>query len=47
MTFSDELKDLLNKMLEVNPFKRIKIDEILEHPWLAEINQSTCTMKDV
>lgn len=28
------LKDLLKKLLTVDPQKRISIDEILEHPWL-------------
>ena len=31
---SNELKDLLNKIFEVNPNKRITIDRILNHPWL-------------
>jgi hypothetical protein len=26
--------DLINKILELNPNKRIKLDEILNHPWL-------------
>ena len=33
---SDNLKDLLDKMLEINPDKRIYLDEILKHPWLNE-----------
>ena len=35
---SPELKDLLNKILEVNPNKRISVDDILNHPWLNDIN---------
>ena len=35
---SPELKDLLNKILEVNPNKRISVDDILNHPWLSDIN---------
>ena len=35
---SNELKDLLNKILEVNPNKRISIDDILKHPWLNDDN---------
>ena len=31
---SNELMDLINKILELNPNKRIIIDEILKHPWL-------------
>ena len=37
---SNELKDLLNKILEVNPNKRINIDNILKHPWLNDDNNS-------
>ena len=33
---SDNIKDLLTKMLCVDPDKRIGIDEILRHPWLQE-----------
>ena len=33
---SENLKDLLDKLLEINPEKRITIDEILKHPWLNE-----------
>ena len=33
---SDNLKDLINKMLEINPEKRISLDEILNHPWLND-----------
>jgi serine/threonine protein kinase len=33
-SFSEDLKDLIRKMLEVNPTKRYKIEEILAHPWL-------------
>ena len=33
---SDNLKDLLNKMLEINPNKRISLDEIIKHPWLND-----------
>ena len=31
---SDEASDLIKKMLVVDPEKRIKINEILNHPWL-------------
>ena len=34
---SNNLNDLIFKILEINPKKRIKIDEILNHPWI--INQ--------
>ena len=31
---SREAKDLLHSLLEVNPKKRITVDQVLEHPWL-------------
>ena len=34
---SNELKDLLNKILEVNPNKRFSVDNILKHPWLNDV----------
>ena len=33
---SNELKDLLSKILEVNPNKRISVDGILNHPWMIQ-----------
>jgi serine/threonine protein kinase len=35
---SNEASDLINKMLEVDPEKRITVDEILKHPWLKNVN---------
>ena len=35
---SKESNDLLHKLLQVNPKKRITIDEALSHPWLNNIN---------
>ena len=32
---SDEVKDLINRMLQPNPVKRITIKEIRDHPWYA------------
>ena len=34
--FSDEFKDLFSKMVQLDPSKRLSIEEILSHPWLAE-----------
>ena len=31
---SDEANDLINRILEVEPKKRITIEQILEHPWV-------------
>jgi serine/threonine protein kinase len=35
-TTSIEGKDLLNRMLQPNPFNRITISEILDHPWFKK-----------
>ena len=35
---SKNAHDLLNKLLEINPSKRINIDEALNHPWFSEKN---------
>lgn len=35
-TISDEAKDLINRMLQPNPLKRISLHEILEHPWFTK-----------
>lgn len=31
---SDEAKDLINKVLVVDPTKRISADELATHPWM-------------
>ena len=36
---SEEAKDLIRKILEVNPKKRIKIKEIKEHAWFNSVNR--------
>jgi serine/threonine protein kinase len=33
--FSQDAKDLINRMLEPNPLRRISVDEILAHPWVC------------
>lgn len=33
---SDDAKNLVRRMLTVNPEQRIKIDEIFKHPWISE-----------
>ena len=35
---SNEAKDLLSKLLKVNPIERIKLDEIKKHPWFNLYN---------
>ena len=47
---SKELNDLINKILELNPKKRISINDILNHPWLNieedNDNQNNLLYKD-
>jgi serine/threonine protein kinase len=33
--FSDELIDLLRKMMRADPQSRLSLEEVLEHPWLT------------
>ena len=33
---SDEFKDLINSLINLNPSKRLAIDEILSHPWITK-----------
>jgi len=34
-TVTPEAKDLINKMLTINPAKRITAAEALKHPWIS------------
>lgn len=34
-TVTPEAKDLINKMLTINPAKRIHASEALKHPWIC------------
>ena len=36
LNLSDKFKDLINKLISLNPAKRLSIDEILKHSWLVE-----------
>ena len=38
LNISNNLNDLINKILEINPKKRITIEEILNHPWIKNGN---------
>ena len=33
---SDDLKDLLNRLFDTDPTRRISIAEVCEHEWFAE-----------
>ena len=37
---SEEVRDLLSKMLEVDPNKRLTIPQILCHPWFSDYNEN-------
>jgi len=37
-TVSNECRDLLKKMIQINPDKRITIHEIKNHPWMKKFN---------
>lgn len=38
---SDEAKDLIRSLLNVDPAQRLTVNQALSHPWLAEVNQKT------
>jgi serine/threonine protein kinase len=38
---SDEAKDLIKRMLETDPMKRITAKEVLQHPWLVNIDDDS------
>ena len=37
-SISEELKDLLHKLLEKDPAKRVGVEGIKEHPWFSDLN---------
>jgi len=41
---SDSLKDLINKMLDTDPDKRISLQDVLEHPWMKKHDFLSCIM---
>ena len=41
----DEAIDLLNKMLQFNPYKRINLNDCLEHPFVAEVRDKSKEIK--
>lgn len=38
---SESVKDLIRKMMCVDPVKRLTIDDVLKHPWLADDHENT------
>ena len=43
---SEDAKDLISKMLKVNPLERISILEIKRHPWFMSSDQTNFVLKD-
>lgn len=43
---SEESKDLIRKMLVLTPENRIKIPDILNHPWVKEVMEGSQDMDD-
>ena len=44
---SIEARDLLEKMLQCNPYDRITIPEILKHPWMIDVDDSISLFTEV
>lgn len=42
--FSVEAKDVVRKLLVVDPSKRMSIDEALQHPWLQVLNPRSTSL---
>ena len=42
--FSDNVKDLISKLLCVNPLKRLSAEEALKHPWFKDVKE---VMQDI
>jgi serine/threonine protein kinase len=38
-TASEEARDLMQKMLQKSPNKRLTAEEVLEHPWFEEVDE--------
>ncbi len=37
---SQEARDMLRGLLEINPYKRFSYDQIYNHPWLKDLDES-------
>lgn len=44
--FSRKLNDLILKIFNKDPSKRITIEQIIEHPWLKEFKEYQLILKD-
>jgi len=46
-TVSEEVKDLIRRLLVKDPVKRLLAEEVLKHPWLAGIEDYNISEKDI
>ena len=46
-TVSEEVKDLIRRLLVKDPVKRLLAEEVLKHPWLAGIEDDNIPEKDI
>ena len=37
---SQDARDMLRGLLEINPYKRFSYDQIYNHPWLKDLDES-------
>lgn len=44
---SDEVKDLIRRMLVVDPENRMTIEEVLEHEWVKSVNMNRATFQNI
>lgn len=47
LELSDDVKDLIAKMLTVDPEKRITIEAVLEHDWVKSVNMNRATFQNI
>ena len=47
VNLSSDARDLIKSMLVVDPEKRLNIEEVLKHKWIACINQAKTTVKNI
>jgi len=44
---SESAKDLIRKMMCIDPVKRLSIADALEHPWLADDHENTTRVENI
>lgn len=43
---SQEARDILRGLLEINPHKRLTYDQIFSHPWFADLDETLQLFND-